>query len=60
MQPRLQPRSRSSTSFTRTIVKILLVIFLVIFGFYFVEKINLPSPQEEIIEDVTDKINKLK
>jgi len=60
MQPRLQPRSRSGTSFTRTIVKILLVIFLIIFGFYFVEKIDLPSPQEEIIEDVTDKINKLK
>jgi len=60
MQPRLQPRSRSDKSFTRTIVKILLVIFLVIFGFYFVEKINLPSPQEEIIEDVTGKINKLK
>jgi len=60
MQPRLQPRSGRGTPLIRTLIKILLVIFVVIFGFYFVEKINFPSPQEEIIEDVTDKINKLK
>tara|TARA_B100001741_G_C16542337_1_gene594945 strand:+ start:705 stop:887 length:183 start_codon:yes stop_codon:yes gene_type:complete len=60
MQPRLQPRSRSGSSSIRTIIKISVVILLVIFGFYFVEKINFPSPQSEISEDVTDKIKKLK
>ena len=60
MQPRLHPRSRSGTPLIRTVIKILLVIFLAVFGFYFVEKINFPSPQKEINEDVTNKINKLK
>jgi len=59
MQPRLQ-RSRAGTSFVRVIVKLLAVLLLMFLAFFFVEKIDFPSPQKEIIKDVSDKIIKLK
>jgi len=59
MQPRLQ-RSRASTSFIKVIVKLLSVLLLMFLAFFFVEKIDFPSPQKEIIKDVSDKIIKLK
>ena len=59
MQPRLQ-RSRASTSFVKVIVKLLAVLLLMFLAFFFVEKIDFPSPQKEIIKDVSDKIIKLK
>jgi hypothetical protein len=59
MQPRLQ-RSRTGTSFTKVFIKLLLVIFLIVFAFFFIEKIDFPSPEKEITEDVSDKIIKLK
>ena len=54
MQQRLQ-RSKSNTSFVRIIVKILLAFLVILFSFFFIEKIAFPSPKKEIIEDVTDK-----
>jgi len=59
MQPRLQ-RSRTGTPFLRVIIKLLFVLFLIVFAFFFVEKIDFPSPEKEITEDVSDKIIKLK
>ena len=59
MQPRLQ-RSRAGTSFAKVIVKLLVVLLLMFLAFFFVEKIDFPSPQKEIIKDVSDKIIKLK
>ena len=59
MQPRLQ-RSGTGTSFVKTAIKLLLVLFLVVFAFFFIEKIDFPSPQKETTEDVSDKIIKLK
>ena len=59
MQPRLQ-RSRTGTPFIKVVVKLLLVLSLIVFAFFFIEKIDFPSPQKEITEDVTDKIIKLK
>ncbi len=59
MQQRLQ-RSKNSTSFVRTIVKILILFLLIVFSFFFIEKIDFPSPKKEIIEDVTDKTIKLR
>ena len=59
MQPRLH-RSRTGTPFIKVVVKLLLVLFLIVFAFFFIEKIDFPSPQKEITEDVTDKIIKLK
>ncbi len=59
MQPRLQ-RSKPGVSFIRIFVKLIVAILLIFFAFFFVEKINFPSPQKEINEDVTNKIIKLK
>ena len=59
MQPRLQ-RSKAGVSFVRLIVKLLLILLLIFFAFYFVEKIDFPSPQKEINEDVSNKIIKIK
>ena len=59
MQPRLQ-RSRTGTPFVRIIVKLLFVLFVIVFAFFFIEKIDFPSPEKEITEDVSDKIIKLK
>ena len=59
MQPRLQ-RTKGNISFTRIVVKTILIILFIFFSFFFIEKINFPSPQNEINEDVTDKIIKLR
>ena len=59
MQPRLQ-RSRTGTPFIKVVVKLLLVLFLIVFAFFFIEKIDFPSPQKEITEDVTEEIIKIK
>ena len=59
MQPRLQ-RSRTGTPFARVFIKLLLALFMIVFAFFFIEKIDFPSPQKEITEDVSDKIIKLK
>ena len=59
MQPRLQ-RSKGNLSFTKIVIRMIVVLLLIFFSFYFIEKINFPSPKKEIIEDVTNKINKLR
>ena len=59
MQPRLQ-RTKNSVSFSKIVVKMILVLLLLFFSFFFIEKINFPSPKNEINEDVTDKIIKLR
>tara|TARA_A100001011_G_C14321325_1_gene850834 strand:+ start:9974 stop:10153 length:180 start_codon:yes stop_codon:yes gene_type:complete len=59
MQQRLQ-RSKNNTSFVRVILKALLIFVVIFFSFFFIEKIDFPSPQKEIIEDVTDKTIKLR
>ncbi len=59
MQPRLQ-RTKNNVSFSKIVVKMILVLLLLFFSFFFIEKINFPSPKNEINEDVTDKIIKLR
>ena len=60
MQPRLQPRARNSNSFIKSIIKLALVILIGACAFFYIEKIDFPSPQKEINENVTDKIIKIK
>tara|TARA_B100001029_G_scaffold74261_1_gene60643 strand:+ start:2133 stop:2312 length:180 start_codon:yes stop_codon:yes gene_type:complete len=59
MQPRLQ-RSGTGTPFAKVFIKFLVVLILIVLAFFFIEKIDFPSPQKEITEDVSDKIIKLK
>ena len=60
MQSRLNLKSKSNTSLSRLIIKIIAAISLIVLVFYFIEKISFPFPQKEINKDVTDKIIKLK
>ena len=59
MQPRLQ-RSGTGTPFAKVFIKFLVVLILIVLAFFFIEKIDFPSPQKEITEDFSDKIIKLK
>ena len=59
MQPRLQ-RSGTGTPFAKVFIKFLVVLILIVLAFFYIEKIDFPSPQKEITEDVSDKIIKLK
>ena len=58
MQQRLTPRSKSGSPI-QIIIKGLIIISFLVLAFYLVDKINFPSPQKEIKEDVSDKIIKL-
>ena len=60
MQSRLNLKSKSNTSLSRLLIKIIAAISLIVLVFYFIENISFPFPQKEINKDVTDKIIKLK
>ena len=60
MQHRLNPLKKRSSSTTNSLIKVFVIITILATSFYFVEKIQLPSPQKEIEKNVTDKIEKIK
>ena len=60
MQPRLKLRSKNESSFLNIILKGLLAIVFTALTFYLIDKINFPSPENEVKEDVTNQIIKLK
>ena len=60
MQPRLKLRSKNESSFLNIILKGLLAVVFIALIFYLIDKINFPSPENEVKEDVTNQIIKLK
>ena len=60
MQPRLNLRSKTSSSFASITIKGFAIIILIGLAFYILDKVDFPSPQSETKEDVTSQINKLK
>ncbi len=60
MQPRLKLKSKTEFSLLNTILKGLLIVTLIGLAFYLIDRINFPSPQNEVKEDVTNQIIKLK
>ena len=60
MQPRLKLRSKNESSFLNIILKGLLAVVFIALIFYLIDKINFPSPDNEVKEDVTNQIIKLK
>ncbi len=60
MQPRLNPIRKKNNSGISSLIKLFVIISIIGAIFYFIEKIELPSPQKEIQTDVTDKIKKIK
>ena len=60
MQHRLDPLRKKTNTLISSLIKIFLILSIIGAIFYFVEKIQLPSPQKEIQKDVTDKIKRIK
>ena len=60
MQHRLKHLRQKSNTVISSLIKIFLILSIIGAIFYFVEKIQLPSPQKEIQKDVTDKIKRIK
>tara|TARA_B100001996_G_C18141166_1_gene393004 strand:- start:67 stop:249 length:183 start_codon:yes stop_codon:yes gene_type:complete len=60
MQHRLNPLRKKTNSAISSLIKVFVILSILGAIFYFVEKIELSSPQKEIQKDVTDKIKKIK
>ena len=60
MQHRLNPLRKKTNTLISSLIKIFLILSIIGAIFYFVEKIQLPSPQKEIQKDVTDQIKRIK
>ena len=60
MQPRLNLRSKNSSTLLGNSIKGFVVVLFIILGFYLLDKVAFPSPQSETKEDVTNQIIKLK
>tara|TARA_B100000945_G_C19924746_1_gene386762 strand:+ start:27 stop:209 length:183 start_codon:yes stop_codon:yes gene_type:complete len=60
MQHRLNPLKTRSNSKSNSLIKVFIIISILGIAFYFIEKVQLPSPQKEIEKNVTDKIEKIK
>ena len=60
MQPRLKLKSKTESSFLNIILKGLLAVVFIVLVFYLIDKIDFPSPENEVKEDVTNQIIKLK
>ena len=60
MQPRLNLRSKNSSTLLGNSIKGLVIVIFIILGFYLLDKVDFPSPQSETKEDVTNQIIKLK
>ncbi len=60
MQPRLNLRSKNSSTLLGNSIKGLVIVVFIILGFYLLDKVDFPSPKSETKEDVTNQIIKLK
>jgi len=60
MQHRLNPLRKKTSPLTNSLVKVFAILSILGIIFYFVEKIQLPSPQKEIEKNVTDQIIRIK
>jgi len=60
MQHRLNPLRKRNNPVASSLIKIFVILSIIGAIFYFVERVQLPSPQKEIQKDVTDKIERIK
>ena len=59
MQLKYNRQPSLGSSIFKILVKLLLLIVVVIFGIFLIEKISFPSPEEKYQIDVTNEIKKL-
>ena len=59
MQLKYNRQSSLGSSIVRTLFKLVLLIVVIIFAIFLIEKINFPSPEKKYQIDVTNEIKKL-
>ena len=59
MQLKYNRQSSLGSSIIKTLFKLLLLIVVLIFAIFLVEKISFPSPEKKYQIDVTNEIKKL-
>ena len=59
MQLKYNRQSSLGISIIKTLIKLLLVVVVLIFAIFLMEKISFPSPEKKYQIDVTNEIKKL-
>ena len=59
MQLKYNRQSSLGSSILKTLFKLLLVVIVLIFAIFLIEKISFPSPEKKYQIDVTNEIKKL-
>ena len=59
MQLKYNRRPSLGSSIIKTLFKLLLVVVVLIFAIFLIEKISFPSPEKKYQIDVTNEIKKL-
>ena len=59
MQLKYNRQPRLGSSIIKTLFKLLLVVVILIFAIFLIEKISFPSPEKKYQIDVTNEIKKL-
>ena len=60
MQLKLNPYNTSKSSFKTVLIKLIAVCLLAVLALFLIDKVNFPSPKNEIKKDITNEIKKLK
>ena len=59
MQLKYNRQSSLGSSIIKTLFKLLLVVVVLIFAIFLIEKISFPSPEKKYQIDITNEIKKL-
>jgi hypothetical protein len=59
MQLKYNRQPSLGSSLIKTLIKLLLVIVVLIFAIFLIEKISFPSPEKKYEIDITNEIKKL-
>ena len=59
MQLKYNRQSSLGSSIIKTLFKLLLVVIVLIFAIFLIEKISFPSPEKNYQIDITNEIKKL-
>ena len=60
MQLKYNRQQGIGTSIARILIKLVLILIVSIVAIFLIEKINFPSPKNNLKIDITDEIKKLK
>ena len=59
MQLKYNRQPSLGSSIIKILIRIILLIVVLIFGIFLIEKVSFPSPEKKFQIDVTDEIKKL-